>query len=291
MSDHVPVDDLAAYAAGDLDATAAVAVEAHLVLCADCRSDVEAVARATGDLAALPAVPMPPEVAARVDAALTAEAGAPAAAPVPTGTVLPMRRRRPSLAGIGAVAAGIALVGAIAVPLLRSSSDAPKAAGPAAADSAQRELGPTRRLASGLDYSHAGLVGTLNAALGGTAFSSGQQPAKAPAPQPQKGVTGSGAPLTGVHDVALPALESDPGRFAACVTALVGEQPAEGRQVLLEDFATFEHKPAVVLAFPNIYRGAVRLTKIDVYVVGAGCGTKPGGDVLDFARINRPAAL
>jgi hypothetical protein len=302
---HVSIEDLAAYAAGDLDATASVAVEAHLLLCADCRADVEAVNAATGALAALPAVTMPDDVAARVDAALAAAAAAPAAAP--HATILPMRRRRPTWAGIGAVAAGVALIGAVAVPLIRGGgTTAPTAAKSLEDSGTGARQAATRRLASNLNYSHDNLVATLNTALAGTtappAFdAAATPPAASPVPSgaPSRNTSegsAAGVPLlpgtTSARTAkALVALQTDPGRFAACVTALVGDLPAEGRALLFVDFARFGGKSAVVLGFPNIYKGAVRENAIDVWVVGPGCGSTSGGDVLDFARIDRPSTL
>lgn len=286
---HVGVEDLAAYAAGDLDATAAVAVEAHLVLCDDCRADVEAVNAATGALAALPAVPMPADVAARVDAAVADAAATPVA---PPATILPMRRRRPTWAGIGAVAAGAALIGAVAVPLLRGGSG--EKAAPIAADSARGSRPVvTKRLASNLDYSHTNLVATLNTALAGT---TAPPPAAkgVDAPEAASQMPTSAGPLTyrgNASPPALTALRTDPGRLAACVTALVADLPPVGRVLLFVDFARFSGKDAAVLGFPTVVRGSANDATVDVWVVGPGCGSTPGGDVLDFARIDRPASL
>ena len=287
---HVPVDDLAAYAAGDLDATAAVAVEAHLVLCDECRADATAIQHATAALAALPPVTMPADVAAQVDAALAAEP--PATAPA-SANVLPMRRRRPSLAGLGAVAAGIALVAAIAVPTLRSNG------GHTAADkgaSGSTKQADARLLTSNLNYTHRNLAATLAKALAGrVAPVTDSIGAEAPgAPEP-KSASGSPVPSPGVLfgglDARVETLQTDAGHFAACVDALVGDQPVEARSVLFVDFARFEGKPAAVLGFPNVFHGAIRQAKVDVFVVGPGCGTTPGGDVLDFARMDRPPGL
>jgi hypothetical protein len=298
--DHVPVEDLAAYAAGDLDATASVAVEVHVLLCPDCRADVEAVTAATGALRSLDPVPMPADVAARVDATLAAEAS-PAPAAAASATVLPMKRRRgPSLAGIAAVAAGVALIGGIAVPLVTHGGG--DKANSTAADSA-RENGPTatRRFASGLNYTHATLAQTLTRALTGAtappvSAGSVQGPAAAGGttlpttapPSGQQAETGKYA-----YDAAAPAavLADDPGRLAACITALTDGAPVEGRTPLIVDVARYAGKPALVLAFPTVSKGRVTTDRIDVFVAGPKCGTEPGGDVLEFARIARPQGV
>jgi hypothetical protein len=298
---HVPVEDLAAYAARDLDATAAVAVEAHLVLCADCRADVDAVTRATAALAAVEPVAMPPEVAASVDAALAAESRR-----APAGDVLPMRRRRrPSFAGIAAVAAGVALVGAVAVPLVRSGGTG---GAPARTNALQERqtAADTRRLASGLDYTHTTVADTLGQALGGraaddtTAFSSGKSRAThdtaAGAGDGAEGgaggsemAPGAPAPLNLTVPGRLADVQADPARLAACIAELATGQPPEARVPVVVDFARYEGKPAIVVALPTIRRGAVTTETLDVFIAGPGCGTVAGGDVLDFVRIPRPA--
>jgi anti-sigma factor RsiW len=136
---HVPIEELAAYAAGDLDATAAVAVEAHVVLCAQCGADVAGLTATAAALASVPPVTMPAAAVARLDAALLAEAMPNRRA----GDVVPIAgRRRPTFGGIAAVAAGVALLAAIGVPLLR---DTTKKAG-SSAPTAARDLaaGPAR---------------------------------------------------------------------------------------------------------------------------------------------------
>jgi hypothetical protein len=299
--DHVPVEDLAAYAAGDLDATASVAVEAHVLLCPDCRADVEAVTAATGALRSLDPVPMPADVAARVDAALAAEAR-PAPATAPSATVLPMKRRRgPSLAGIAAVAAGVALIGGIAVPLVTHGGG--DKADSTAANAAHEKSGPagTRRFASGLNYTHATLAQTLTRALTGATA----PPVSAESVQVPAAAGGTTLPTTAppsgqqaetgkyVYDAAAPAavLADDPGRLAACITALADGAPVEGRTPLIVDVARYAGKPALVLAFPTVSKGRVTTDRIDVFVAGPKCGTEPGGDVLEFARIPRPAGI
>lgn len=285
---HVPVEQLAAYAAGDLDAAAALEVETHVLLCADCRSDVEAVQRTTSALAALPPVPMPAEVAARIDAALE-QADRPTG---PVGDVLPMlpakKKRVPSFAGMAAVAAGLALVAAITVPFAtRGGGGADQGAGGTVAmESSARE---TKRLESGLNYTHAELSGTLRQALAGRAETAGvtmddtlksAPPAAAP----------SG--IEARDGVAL-ALQADPGRLASCIAALAAAQETpEGKVPLVVDFASFDGKPALVVVFPTETRGQVRRDRIDVWVVGPRCGITAGDDdVLDFGRFVRPTGL
>jgi anti-sigma factor RsiW len=312
---HVPVERLAAYAAGDLDAAAALDVEAHVLLCADCRADVEAVQRAATALASVESVTMPADVAARIDAALAAETPVTPGVPTaPAGNVLPMvsKKRRPSFAGIAAVAAGVALLGAISVPLLTGGGDkgTPTASG-------ARDATHTRRLESGLTYAENGIDATLTRALRGVtaapllADSAGEAAGPSAMPTPAstgvsrtsgKGATsapaavvaGAGAPGAAFS---LKTLQTDAGRLAACVTALAGTQEtAEGKVPLLVDFARYRTTEgvteAVVVVFPTERKGVLRTDKVDVVVAGPRCGVTAGeDDLLQFARIDRPAGL
>ena len=285
---HVPIEDLAAFAAGDLDAAASVTVEAHVLLCAECRSDVEAVKAATAALSDVPSPVMPAGVAARLDAALAAER-APSSGSA--GTVLPMKRRRPSFAGLSAVAAVVALAAAITIPLVTDGDTGKDSASPASMPEAARGPGSgTRRLASGLDYSRDTLAITLDRALAGVtgeraAQDSAGQPLGAAAPQATNTPTTTSQLFTSKKW----ALSSDPGRLAACITELVSDQPPVARVPLVVDFGTFLGKPATVLVFPSYTSaGEARANRVDVYIVGNGCGAEPGGDVQDFQRILTP---
>lgn len=299
--EHVPVENLAAYAAGDLDATAALEVEAHVLLCERCRADADAVNRATAALASLEPLTMPADVAARVDAAVAA-ADTPTG---PVGDVLPIvpKRRRPTWAGVAAVAAGFALVGAITVPFVTGAGDR-GSGGTAAMDS--REMSGPRRLQSGLNYTHGEIGPTLLRALGGQRDEAGQrlalrqvnpktgvgEEAGAPAASLTPGAARDSGALYSAGDQSLVPFSSNPARLDACVQALGDGLPAVGRTPLVVDFGLFDGKPALVVVFPTVRAGEVRTDRIDVFVVGPRCGITPGDDdVLDFARFQRPSNL
>jgi hypothetical protein len=307
---HVPVERLAAYAAGDVDATAAVEVEAHVALCADCRSDVDAVRRATAALAGLPPVTMPADVAARVDAAV-AEADR---ATGPVGDVLPMtsrKRSRPSFAGIAAAAACLALVGAITVPLVSGGGggSAERGARDLAAGAPERAV-ETKQVSSGLNYTSKTVATTLARAAGAPtdavlSFRTSGSPVAAQPNSAPRADAGSSSPESeasgGQPAAAVPpppaaglgALRQDAGRLGACLASLAASQPnGLGTTPLLVDFARFNGDPALVVVFPTVSRGAVTPDRVDVWIVGPRCGLRSGDDdVLVFERTARPRGL
>lgn len=293
---HVPVEHLAAYAAGDLDATAALEVEAHVLLCTACRADADAVTRATAALASLPPVTMPADVAARVDAAL---AGADEQAG-PVGDLLPLapKRGRLSWPGLAAIAAGLALVVAIGFPLVtRDRGNVPTTV----ADAARENAADTRRLDSGLNYTHDTLAATLTAAIGGRRAAAEDTAGYVASPGTtvttskgdDEGTMAPTAPRAETVKGTAFALSTDPGRLASCIAAIAEAQETPvGKVPLLVDFARFDGKDALVLVFPTESRGAVLPDRVDLWVVGPRCGIVAGDDdVLDFARFARPSGL
>lgn len=76
MTEHFDAGTLAMAREGLLDDTEAAQVRAHLAACASCRREDTQLALVTQILATAPAPPMPPELSARIEAALAAEAAA-----------------------------------------------------------------------------------------------------------------------------------------------------------------------------------------------------------------------
>ena len=87
MSGHVDAESLALYAEGQLSRRRTARVRAHLSGCAECARTAAALTEVTTRLSQVPVPPIPSVVAARLDAALSAEsahrAAAPDAAPAP----------------------------------------------------------------------------------------------------------------------------------------------------------------------------------------------------------------
>ena len=96
MRGHVDAESLALYAEGELSRGRTARVRAHLSGCPDCAATLAALAEVTTELSHVPAPSVPSPVAARLDAALSAEAAHRAAAPVPgTPPAGPSHRRPP----------------------------------------------------------------------------------------------------------------------------------------------------------------------------------------------------
>ena len=100
MRGHVDAESLALYAEGQLSRRRTAQVRAHLPGCAECARAAAALAEVTTRLSQVPVPPMPSAVAARLDAALSAESAAPGGrAGRRAGTGRLRRNRRPPRRG------------------------------------------------------------------------------------------------------------------------------------------------------------------------------------------------
>ena len=94
MSGHVDAESLALYAEGQLSRRRTARVRAHLSGCAECARTAAALTEVTTRLSQVPVPPIPSVVAARLDAALSAESAHRAAAPDAAPAPAPARRTR-----------------------------------------------------------------------------------------------------------------------------------------------------------------------------------------------------
>ncbi|HZG95982.1 MAG TPA: zf-HC2 domain-containing protein [Mycobacteriales bacterium] len=125
---HPEIDELSAYAAGDLAEDDATRVAGHVAGCAECTGDVAALRAAVADLHALPAVTMPADVADRLADAVRRERAAADAIPAPgavssSGGAGRLRRRATPWPGIAAGLAAVALGGAVVAGALSGGAD------------------------------------------------------------------------------------------------------------------------------------------------------------------------
>ena len=147
---------------------------AHVAGCAACTADLEALRRVRETLRALPPVPMPPDVAERIEVALLAarNPGTPIAASGVADTVVPLRQRSRSAGRsgpatsrwrtlpYGAAASIVVLVAVVVagiVALGHSGADNRKRSASSPAIAAAGTTGGPATIASGTDYTSADL--------------------------------------------------------------------------------------------------------------------------------------
>jgi hypothetical protein len=225
-----------------------------------------ALPRVEAALSALPDEPVPADVAARIDRALTASR-----TDVRSNVVDLSRARRWRRAALttAAVAAGaVAIVGGLAAlggqhPLsTNASTSGGKAAAPEAGP-AFSTAPPT--MASGADYTHTTLrSGASNRAAGAAAV-------PAPSVLPPSRATGAGA-LDGGTPAAVPAALSrltDPAQLRACLDDIVA---VENGQVVKVDYARYQGAPALIVALAG--------GRVTVVAAGPDCGLPAAGPAI-----------
>ena len=225
-------------------------------------------------LAELPAVAMPDDVVARIQAALAAEPDVELTAqdlPAAATTVVPLAsRRRTSTPRLLQAAAAVVLVaggGIFAVKALHHSSDeSSSTAGVAAAAPANGDSSlPPLVTASGHDYSAGTMSGSV---LALDSAASGRSAASAATPAPE---TAFMVPLT-----------KDSALLTRCIASLQSN-PVLPQRAISVDIGTFDHKPAVVVVVqstdPKI---------LTTYVTTPQCGTTSEPAILYYVNVQRP---
>lgn len=305
MTGHLDLDTLADVLAGEADSGPL----GHLAGCPDCRERLDdlraADRRVAAALSALPDPPLPPELAAGIDAALgagtrsagTRNAGTHGAGthgePAPVGaaaavTLLPAaaagrrgdrRRWLPAAAAVILLAAGlgygVAQLGGAAAPADRASS--------AARGLSTGSLGTAGvvRNSSGIDYTgRASIAAEVPRLLAGTAgpsaaLGSAPQGSAAPTPAPQLG-----SALRAAAPDPLARLQQ-PAGLADCLLALLPPDQPTVRPLAL-DYAAYRGTPALLVLLPGPTAG-----KLDVFVVGANC-SRGNDSTLFYTSVNRP---
>jgi hypothetical protein len=262
----------------DLDALAdALAAESdgqplpeHLQTCGQCGGALAALRAALGavatDLAGLPAVPDVPEALQR-SVVPTTPIGATTVLPSASVTSLEERRRAPRwlLAAGGIAAAAVVVVGG-GLLLTSNSTDS--------ANNARSAAAPNQFpvSATGSDYlSAAALQSALPRLLSGkpeALDSVGAGPTHASQVAPSKALADP-----------LASLRTTQG-LAACLASLTDVN--DPGVPLALDYAAYQGKPALVVVLPS-----VKPSKLDIWVVGAGCNTDDP-HLLLYAKADRP---
>lgn len=279
---------------------------AHVEACEQCKADVAALRGVRHSLRSLPSVPMPDDVAARLESAIRAAAEAD---PEPVGavSVLPAREQRTaarrerwfpqfSAAAVVAVLVVVALGTGIGVMISQSGGETKGRATSSAAGS--ESSGPVL-ITSGADYQQAtirnqiaalvltrvpqapqqfkGLRSLADATAAGSAAAGGSAPAAAPSAAPASAGAGSfGGAATPSRSLAAARTAisgplADPAALQACILALVQKPETP----VLVDYANYQGKPAtiIVLADPSTP------STLDVYVEADTADCAKSGDV------------
>jgi hypothetical protein len=286
---HLDLDALADVLADD----PSLGAEEHVAGCAQCRTALDELRAAQTqmreELGALPAVPMPVDVAARISDALRDEAptaptvaddAAPATTTVtPFPTAAPDATRANPARWLAAAAAVVVLLAGGLYGISRLGDDSGSATS-ASSGAGGTEAAPKLDIArnsSGTDYTdRASLSAAVTTLLAGRAADSAltQQAPAATTPQNDAGAKTLTAP-----DPLAP-LRDNKG-LAECLLALLPpDDPSV--QPLAIDYATFRGSPAMVVLLP----GAVE-NKLDVFVVGPGC-SRANDSVLFYTSVDKP---
>jgi hypothetical protein len=276
VTGHLDLDALADVLAGE-------PAPAHLAGCADCTAALDelrtAQAKVTGALADLPAVPVPTDVAKRIDSALGA------ARPQGSVTTLPVRtaprRWLPAAAAVVLLLAG----SAYALNRLVAQRDHGSATSAAGAKAPAAPTLDVVRNNSGANYTgRDALAAAVPSLLAGTGSSS--QPAPAPAggagAQQDATVPSGSAPQTQSRAVADPlAGLRDNAGLADCLLALLPPDDPSVRPLAL-DYATYRGAPALIVLLPGSRAG-----KLDIFVVGPGC-SRANDSTLFYTSVDKP---
>jgi hypothetical protein len=246
---HLDYEELADFAEGILDDATATSTQAHLADCDDCRRRAAEVAEVSRVLARAPTPPMPAHLVDRLDAALAAEAASHA----------PVHRHHRRFQYIAAAAAAVVLVGggAAAVRTVLNDDDSSSVTNtqPPIADRTHSAESPGLRAAP---------VTPFTLVHSGTAYTA-------------QGLGSQvGGALTKAAATGHQALNAPGGAIGACVTRVSG-----GKVPLLVDAATYEGRPATVIALPGTDAGHA-----DVWVVGGRCSGSDT-DVLAHQSVTR----
>ena len=259
MSGHVDAESLALYAEGQLSRRRTARVRAHLSGCAECARTAAALTEVTTRLSQVPVPPIPSVVAARLDAALSAEsahrAAAPDAAPAPALAPAPPDPRPPrrnplwspgGLRILAATGATLVVAGGVGYVLSQSGSSGQASSGsvPAASHRSPAKGAPDHSAAASSSTPHnrpqllpgaiPGRSGAGRVMHSGTDYRTktlGPQAARALA---ESKVTG-GQPLSSL-----------PSAAHACVTSV-----AHKHTVSLVDRARFDQRPAMMVVLAS----------------------------------------
>jgi Putative zinc-finger len=286
MRGHVSAESLARYAEGLLRRGRAARIRTHLADCPECAAEQARLTDVTVLLQEIPAAPLPPAVAARLDAALAAESARPAAQPTeaargngvpqPAGPARPGggdpgRPRRPAGGGrwrwlqAPAVVRGLAAAGAVVVlggvgygiaQAVSSTSSSPSGATTSSGSAREAKpgtgvsaAGPNTAPGMHQNSSAAESSATITVTRSGTNYQPGRLGEQAAA-QVAKSPTAQGHSPGSVGPLARRAQGG--AAVQGCVRAIAGS-----RAVRLADEGSYQGHPALIIVVqghpPTVY--------------------------------------
>jgi hypothetical protein len=291
VTGHLDLDTLADVLAGEAPDGALE----HLTDCAECRAAFDqlrtASAQTAAMLAALPAVPLPDDVADRLASALRSAGGSAGGASL---TTLPVGRGAPASSGgparwLGAAAAVAVLLAGAGYGISRLGGGGSTSTSSAAGSSSDKAAGAAAGLhlvrnSTGADYTSAqalaAAVPTLlsgkqtadrSAATAGTVQGGSQA-----GPNTAAGVR----PQATVAQDPLARLRTDAGLADCLVALLPPDDPSV--QPLALDYAQYKGQSALVVVMPSSIA-----SKLDVFVVGPGC-SQANDSTLFYTSVDKP---
>jgi hypothetical protein len=298
---HPSADQLAKLAVGELRPCKVAKIQAHVAQCEQCTRMSQQLNAIAAILASASYPPMPQNLTARIESAISSEARQREAARPATEAGrydLPASRPRAGTAGgwhllgLSVVATRLAAAAAAVVIAAAGSYLMAENVGASVARSPSSPLAaavaPAQHISLGPDvtYGRPGSLHTVRAVDSHTNFVAAHLRAEAIsavgtaesreafAPQPSARIA---APLTGsAVDLAADFAADGPsaGRLAGCVRLI-----APGRTVLLIDIARYQGKPAAV-----IVTASTVVSEAEVWVVGSSCSASTR-DVLTQAPL------
>ena len=292
MRGHVDAESLALCAEGLLSRRRSERIRSHVASCPECAMASARLTEVPVLLAQVPPPALPPGIAARLDAALSAEVArraapdpgtvpeqaAPAPPPGPAsraraGRPHGPRLRMPVAARILATAGVLVVAGGVGYAVSQSSSPSPPAA-PAAGSAAvpSTVACPDSRSAASGAAPAVGRGGGVQYTVrhSGTPYRKSTLAAQAAAllATPSAGLNSPGKTTGGLS------LQAPKPALTACVDKVAGLGPVDAGEVKLVDQARFQGRPATVIVVQ-----ATPAQPGTVYVAGARCSAS-GADIL-----------
>jgi hypothetical protein len=295
MRGHVDAESLALCAEGLLSKRRSERIRSHVASCPGCAAAQARLTEVPALLAQVPPPPLPPGIAARLDAALSAETARRAApdrgavpgqaAPAQPAGIAPRHRtgrprgprlRMPVAARVLAAAGVLAVAGGVGYAVSQSSSSpstSSSSAGSAAVPSAV--AGPDSHSAARRAAPEVGAGGDVQFTVhhSGTAYRKNTLAIQA-SMQLAAGVNHPGQAPGGGLSVRAPSLA-----VTGCVDKVAGLKAVHAGEVRLVDRAQFQGRPATVIVVQ-----ATSAQPGTVYAAGAGCSASRA-DILATAPL------